>query len=406
MGKHQPYENINIFLITERSFNYIMRLVQVRKANYPYTYRIQNMDEEISVTVDRAWTPYNHLVLDIIGHELYEKAYKQIDEKRNTWKNIGSQDQLKKVFTLIRYSQKDEIIDDELKPYIDKYKRFVELEKSYEEFKVQSDTHRFEGDETEFLQEYRQEKNEILQEIQIFLSEFDKVRDLIFGEAIRPFRVKFKIESIIDRYGKFFQNRRGQSIKNLISRTSQARFTFEYPVRVPVFKSIIRNKEKENIIKRVALKKINVANENCFNYEINGDVVGIIFNTFLGNLFCHNLLTLNTDWFEEDFLKLDGYASAIYRRFFVTRSGNKVNELPIKDLVEYFGFLNNSRYPEVIQKAFEDIKNAGLIYEYKFQNNDKRFSKGYIEVVKSSKSIQDNSKSIQDNSKSIQENAK
>ncbi len=65
MSKHQPYKNNNKFLITERSFNYIMRPVQVRKENYPHTYRIKNMDEEISITVDRAWTPYNHLILDI-----------------------------------------------------------------------------------------------------------------------------------------------------------------------------------------------------------------------------------------------------------------------------------------------------------------------------------------------------
>ena len=84
-------------------------------------------------------------------------------------------------------------------------------------------------------------------------------------------------------------------------------------------------------------------------------------------------------------MKLDGYASAIYRHFFVIRSGNKFDQLRIKDLVDYFGFLKNSHYPAVIEKAFEDIKNAGLIHDYKVVANGGKFSKGVIEVVKSSK---------------------
>ena len=89
--------------------------------------------------------------------------------------------------------------------------------------------------------------------------------------------------------------------------------------------------------------------------------------------------------FEEDFLELNGYASAIYRRFFVIRSGNKVDQLPIKQIVDHFGWSGNSRYPEVIKRAFEDIKTAGLIADYKLNTNGGRFSKGYIEVEKSSK---------------------
>ena len=106
-------------------------------------------------------------------------------------------------------------------------------------------------------------------------------------------------------------------------------------------------------------------------------------STFLGQ--DHNILTLNTDWFEEGYLNLDGYASAIYRHFFVIKPGNKFDQLRIKDLVDYFGFLQNSHYPAVIEKAFEDIKNAGLICDYRVVVNGGKFSKGVIEVVKSSK---------------------
>ena len=39
-------------------------------------------------------------------------------------------------------------------------------------------------------------------------------------------------------------------------------------------------------------------------------------------------------------------------------------------------------YPAIIERAFEDIKNTGLILDYKVVANGGKFSKGYIEVEK------------------------
>ena len=127
MSKHQPYENISKFMITERSLNYILRPVQVRSQNYPYTYSVENLDETVSVSVDRAWTPYNHVVLDIIAQELHSKAYKHIHENRDNWKNEGSQGLLMQAGQLLRYSERETIINEELKPLIPKYKRHEQL---------------------------------------------------------------------------------------------------------------------------------------------------------------------------------------------------------------------------------------------------------------------------------------
>ena len=52
---------------------------------------------------------------------------------------------------------------------------------------------------------------------------------------------------------------------------------------------------------------------------------------------------------------------------------------------KFFGFANNCRYPAIIKQAFEDIKNAGLIDDYKISVNSGKFSKGYVEVKTSSK---------------------
>ena len=381
MSKHQSYENNNKFLITERSLNYILRPVLVRSQNYPYTYSLENLDETVSVTVDRAWTPYNHLVLDIIGHELHSKAYKNIHKHRDHWKNNGSQGLLMKAGQLLRYSEREKIIKEELKPLIPKYKRYEQIS---ELEKLQSQGNLNE-EQFEALRIIQQEKYELQRNLQFYLNDFYEVRDLIFGDVIGSAEVNFKISTVLKRYNKYFKKRRKEYIKKLLQKTSAVRFTFEYPLRVPIIENKVKNGEQQTIIKGVALRKIKIENDKCYNLEIDGDSVRVIFNTFFGRAYFHNILTLNTDWFEEEFLNLDGYASAIYRHFFVTRSGNKVDSIPIKDLVEYFGFMKNSYYPAMVEKAIDDIKNAGLIRDYKIVVNGGKFSKGYIEIEKSSK---------------------
>jgi hypothetical protein len=344
------------------------------------------MDEIISVTVDRAWTPYNHLILDIIGHELHAKAYKHVEKKRASWGNEGSLSLLMETDRLIRYADRENIIDDELKPFIPKYKNYVHLDELCNEWNELYYQNKLPDDKIKLLKKHILEKEELSEELKYYLHDLNDVRDLIFGTTIRSTNIEFKLTTVLNRYNRFFKKRRKEYIKELLKKTSEARFTFEYPLRVPAeIKHVERDGEKQSIIKKVGLKKIKIENDKCFNVEINGNDVSVNCNTFLGNAYLHNILTLNTDWFEEDYLNLDGYASAIYRRFFVTRSGNKFNQLPIKDLVQYFDFLKNSSYPGVIKKAFEDIKNAELIHDYKFNGIEGKFSKGYIEVLKSSK---------------------
>jgi hypothetical protein len=268
---------------------------------------------------------------------------------------------------------------------IPKYKRqeqLTELCNEWQELQIQS---KLNEEKLEALKKFQQEKYELQRELHIYLNDLHEVRDLIFGDVIGSAEVNFKISPLLQRYAKFFKKRRKEYFKKLLRKTSAVRFTFEYPIRFPVFENIVINGEQQSIIKAVTLRKLKIENDKCFNVEIDGDSVRVIFNTFFGRAYVHNLLTLNTDWFEEGFLNLDGYAAAIYRRFFVTRSGNKFDQLAIRDLVDYFGFMKNSYYPAVVEKAFGDIKNAGLIRDYKFVFNGGKFSKGYIEIEKSSK---------------------
>ena len=159
MSKHQPYENINKFMITERSLNYILRPVQVRSQNYPYTYSVENLDETVSVTVDSAWTPNNHIVLDFIGNELHSKAYKHIHENRDNWKNEGSQGLLMQAGQLLRYSERETIIKEELKPLIPKYKRYDQIVGSCTEWEKLHSQNQLAEEKVDILKKLYQEKN-------------------------------------------------------------------------------------------------------------------------------------------------------------------------------------------------------------------------------------------------------
>jgi len=383
MSKHQPYKNNNKYLISERALNYILRPVQVRRCNYPYTYHVENLNQKVSVTVDRPWTYANHLLLDFIGHEMFERLYKNIVEKRNTWKNEFSQSLLMSMDKL--FEQEDAIITDDLKPYLQKYKEYFQVKEN--EKKVTELAYTSNVDQHNELKSIKRKIDLLSSEIGYDkLERFDDIFEKLNNGRMQ-YNVKIDLNKITDRYKEFFgNNRKREYLPELIKRTSEVKFSFEYPLQHPVVKTYQHQGESKTKIIATRLETVKIENSNIFDYELENNSLLVLFNSFLGKIYYHNLLTLNTDWFEESFLKLNGLASAIYRRFFVTKSKNSIEfELPIKDMFEYFEWSKNSQYPKLVEKAFEDIKSAGLIADFSLIENSGKFSKGYIKVIKSSK---------------------
>ena len=103
------------FLISERSLNFLLRPVQVRKCNYPYSYQVENLGQQVNITVDGPWTFANHLILDFIGHEQFELSYRKIVTKRNSWKNDLSSFLLNTIDKLKEQRHAD--LSPELEPY-------------------------------------------------------------------------------------------------------------------------------------------------------------------------------------------------------------------------------------------------------------------------------------------------
>jgi hypothetical protein len=328
------------------------------------------------------------LILDFIGHEIYERRYKEIVKLRNSWKNDLSKSLLLEAYNFIKTNYSN--TPDHLKPFLEKFLRYKRISNAGEELNDRLYAGKFENDYArevaqKELQEVKMMATELKEEIgNQNLTQFESLY-LNIEIYLTPYRIILDLSKLVKRYGKFFNKRRKEYLFDLIKRTSKTRFSFSYPLKVP---AVIKDPSEENMkpdIISTRFQNIEIENERIFDIAINNSKIVICFETILGKAYVHNLLTLNTDWFEENYLMLDGYASAIYRRFFVIRRNNKFDQLPIRDLVEYFDFLKNSSYPKVIAKAFEEIKNAGLIHDYRFVANGGKFSKGYIEVVKSSK---------------------
>ena len=372
MNNIHPQKKI---LISERALNYILRPVQVRKCNYPYSYIIENLGKQVTVTVDRPWTYANHLILDFIGHESYEIAYQNIVKKRNTWKNDASLYFLQSVAALKEHQRAD--LRPELEPYAQWFEKYIYTKKKEQEL-ISKDE--YEDD----LNRVRNQIDQLRQEVDCrLLEKFDQIYK-IQRNGRGVLITEINLRNFLKRYNVFFsENRRTEYMSELIKRTADVKFTFDYPLQHPVIEEYQHNGETRTRIIDTRLQTVRVENCSLFNSEIKNGTLIVKFDTFLGKLYTHNLLTLNTDWFEENYLKLNGYASAIYRRFFSTRK--IVKELELRDLFEFFGFANNCRYPAIINQAFENIKNVGLIDDFKIIVNGGKFSKGYIEVKTSSK---------------------
>jgi len=363
-----------IFLISERAFNYLLRPVQVRKCNYPYSYIVENLGQQVTITVDGPWIYANHLILDFIGHEQYQTSYRKIVSKRNSWKNnlsvflFHTIDKLKEQ----RYAD----LTPDLEPYADWFVKYCRARMKEQELTNQG------GWGVEY-DKVKRVISQLEQEIENpLLQEFEKIYKILTNGR-NWFSTEINLRNFYDRYKMFFTKRRIEYVTELIKRTAGVKFTLDYPVQHPVIETYRYKGESRTKITGRYLETVKVENSRLFNFRIENGILQVKFDTFFGKLYTHNLMTLNTDWFDEDYLKLDGYASSIYRRFFSNRK--KVDEIKLRDIVDHFGFANNCRYPEIVKQAFNEIKTEGLIEDYKFVGGGGKFSKGYIAIKMPSK---------------------
>jgi hypothetical protein len=190
------------------------------------------------------------------------------------------------------------------------------------------------------------------------------------GELNPPTKLKSKYSvTFTDQdFRKFTaSNLSSNEICQLLRETSQVEFKLVFPVRLTDKK---RGSEEHlyimNYFSRVfefayvdkGKRKDEVVKEREYT---------IVFNTLLGELFAHNLLTKNYDWVDTGFYKLPHAAQVFYRRFLLH---NDFKSIPIslESIAAKMNYQdrNETNLPKTVEQSIlEPLKDFGLISDYK-----------------------------------------
>ena len=160
------------------------------------------------------------------------------------------------------------------------------------------------------------------------------------------------------------------SIFDLIHKTYMMDFKIIYPVR------IIKDKKS-----REQFYKINVFSRLFELISIDKDVrtsdgaircreYYVAFDTILGELFVHNLKTLNFDWIHREFYNLPGSAQIFYKRFILNHNFQSLSiGLPKISTWLNFSDKNITNLVNTVElNVLNPLRKCGLIKDYKRGN--------------------------------------
>lgn len=180
--------------------------------------------------------------------------------------------------------------------------------------------------------------------------------------------------SFNDRHFRKFTNLKlsSSSIFNLLLETSRVEFKLAFPVRLIM--GMKKNGEPDMKEKwypmNVYSRLFEIA---CINTDVRKDGIvqkrqyRLYFNTILGELFVHNLLTKNYDWVTTDLYNLPPSAQVFYRRFLLHHNYTK-QQLSL-DLIRramQFTDVNSTNLVSNVEKnTLDPLVRRGLVTSYK-----------------------------------------
>ncbi len=160
------------------------------------------------------------------------------------------------------------------------------------------------------------------------------------------------------------------SIHDLIQKTSRIEFKITYPVR------LIKNKKS-----REQFYKINVSSrlfefisvDKTFRSSdgaIRNREYYISFSTILGELFVHNLKTLNFDWVHREFYNLPDSAQIFYKKFILNHNYQSlfINLTKIAEWLDLSDKNITNLVATVETNILEPLKNCNFIESYSRKN--------------------------------------
>jgi hypothetical protein len=189
------------------------------------------------------------------------------------------------------------------------------------------------------------------------------------GELNPPsnFKPKYSVTFTDEDFRKFTGSKLSSNeIYQLLHETSQVEFKLVFPVRLTDKK---RGSQEQwytmNYFSRV-FEFAYVDKEKRKDGVVNQREYTVVFNTLLGELFAHNLLTKNYDWVDTGFYKLPQAAQVFYRRFLLHNNFHSIpiNLENISAKLNYWD-RNETNLPKTVEESILDpLKDFGLISFY------------------------------------------
>lgn len=180
--------------------------------------------------------------------------------------------------------------------------------------------------------------------------------------------------SFSDKHFRKFTNLKlsSSAIFNLLMETSRVEFKLSFPVRLIMGegKNGILAMEEKWYPMNVYSRLFEIA---CINTDVRKDGIvqkrqyRLYFNTILGELFVHNLLTENYDWVNTDLYNLPPSAQIFYRHFLLHHN-YIVEQLNVSRIVREMNFTDKNKtnlLRNLEMNTLNPLVRKGLILSYK-----------------------------------------
>lgn len=152
-------------------------------------------------------------------------------------------------------------------------------------------------------------------------------------------------------------------ILKLIHETSQVEFKLKFPVRMKEGKKLKEKQYMMNMFSR--LFEFGYMDKQIRSHDgaVRSREYFVTFNTMLGELFAHNLKTINYDWISSNFYNLPGSAQVFFRRFLIHNDFPKMS-INLSNIVQKINLVdtNITNLIKTIEtNILEPLKQYGFI---------------------------------------------
>jgi hypothetical protein len=179
-------------------------------------------------------------------------------------------------------------------------------------------------------------------------------------------KMKYYVHFTDDVFRKFTSSTMSSNdILNLLQETSRVEFKIVYPVRLQTGEKAKSKNYFMNLFSRF-FEFGYIDKETRSDGIIQSREYYVGFNTILGEIFAHNLLSKNYDWVEPSFYTLPYSAQIFYRRFLIHNNYLRT-QLNLETIAEKLNLTdkNTSNLIKTIeQSALKPLIEQGLIHSY------------------------------------------